>query len=236
MPRHAATLKRYLPVSFALLAMLTAGAAAADPIPVRGDVNISSAGGDFPDYHGPINELIYFLEGPGLPGARGESLETIPQLGNRGGLLLSREPTPQPLQAGQSVSLSTTATFKFGRAFESGWPDPPARVYDFTGEFQFTGGTGVLAEEPAELLSASAPVTFRGTLNALDIDTGALLFRRELRGQGTGRVIFAPANPSFFDYRYTLTPVPEPGTILLFGGGLSLVLATLRRRTSSSAT
>lgn len=53
--------------------------ALADPIRVSGQITIDSDGGDFPDFSGPINGLVYSMGGPGLPLARGETIETIPE-------------------------------------------------------------------------------------------------------------------------------------------------------------
>jgi hypothetical protein len=211
------------------LVVLGGAAAHAEPIRVTGQIFIDSAGGDFPDFNGPINELIYFLAGPGLPAASGEVLETIPALGTRGGLEITRSATPQPLVAGVSHSLTTRATFVLGRAFE---PDFLAggRAYDIAGDFQFTGGPAVLESVPFDELVGQAPFTFDGFLRAFDIDTGALLFSHSLHGRGIGEVTFSPANPAFFQYRYSLDPVPEPGTLMLLGGALSVLAARHRRR------
>lgn len=203
--------------------------ATAEPIRVAGQVFLSSAGGDFPDYHGPINEMIYSLAGAGLPLARGESLETIPVLGNRGGLTVTRSATPDPLVAGAVHSLSTRLTFTAGRAFEDGWPTQ-GRAYDIAGDFQFTGGAAVLKPIDFEGFAGRAPVTFAGTLSAFDIDTGALLFRHTLTGRGTGEVTFYPANSTFFQYNYALDPVPEPASLLLLGTGLGWVAMRVRGR------
>jgi hypothetical protein len=196
---------------------LTAVPVHADPIRVSGALNVNSAGGDFPSYEGPINELVFSLVAAGLPTLFGEALETIPILGNRGGLELSRSATPQPLIAGASHSLSMRATFTRGRAFEDSFT---GRRYDIAGDFLFTGGTAVLQGDPLGLMSGRAPVTFFGKLSGFDIDTGALLFQHSLSGTGTGRVLFYAPNPPFFDYQYSLAPVPEPTTLLLLGSGL----------------
>jgi hypothetical protein len=211
-------------------ALATGRVASAEPIRVTGQVSISSAGGDYPDYDGPINELLYRLVGAGLPLASGESLETIPVLGNRGGLELSRSSSPNPLVAGAAHSLSTQATLAFGRAFEADWP--VGHVYDIAGDFRFTGGTATLRPIDFDGFAGRAPVTFDGTLSGFDVDTGALLFRQSLYGSGTGEVTFYQANPTFFLYTYDLEPVPEPATLLLLGGGLGWVALRVRRHRS----
>lgn len=209
---------------------LTAVPAGADPIRVSGDLNINSAGGDFPSYEGPINELRFSLAAHGLPTVYGEALETIPAIGNRGTLEISRSATPQPLSVGASHSLSMRATFTLGRAFEESVSVGP--YYDIAGDFVFTGGTVTLEGDPLGLMRGRAPVTFSGTLSGFDIDTGALLFSRSLYGSGTGQVLFYGPNPPFFDYQYSLDPVPEPASMLLLGTGLAWI--TIRRRAARS--
>ena len=204
------------------------GIVQADTIRVSGNVYMDSAGGDFPDYTGPINELIYSLAGPGLPSARGEVLETIPELGTRGGLEITRSPAP-PLVPGASHSLSTRATFTFGQAIEDNFFSGAGRAYHIAGDFAFIGGSAALTPGEFDVWIGRAPISFIGTLSGFDIHTGALLFRHTLHGSGTGRVTFAPHNPAFFEYAYSLDPVPEPTTVLLFGSGLGWLAMRARR-------
>jgi hypothetical protein len=205
---------------------LAVGPAQADPIRVSGRLNIDSAGGDYPSYQGPINELVFSLAAGGLPTLHGEVLETIPAIGSRGGLEISRAATPQPLTVGAGHSLSMRATFTRGRAFEENFGD--GRAFDIAGDFLFTGGTAILEGDPLGLIGGRAPVKFSGTLSGFDIDTGALLFSRLLYGSGTGQVLFYGPNPPFFDYQYSLDPVPEPASMLLMATGLGWI--TIRCR------
>jgi hypothetical protein len=212
--------------------VLTAVPARADPIRVSGQLSINSAGGDFPEYRGPINELLFSLAADGIPTLHGEVLETIPALGNRGTLQISRSPTPQPLAAGVSHSLSMRASFTRGRAYEESLGD--TRFYDIAGDFLFTGGMAVLEGDPLGLIGGRAPVQFSGTLSGFDIDTGALLFSRSLHGSGMGQVLFYGPNPPFFDYQYSLDPVPEPGSIFLLATGLGWIAVGRRYRLTAS--
>ena len=207
---------------------LNAAPAHADPIRVSGSLYVDSAGGDFPSYHGPINELIFSLAADGLPTVDGEVLETIPAIGNRGTLEISRSATPQPLVVGAPHSLSMHATFTLGRAFEEVLGE--RRAYDIAGDFLFTGGTAILEGDPLGLIGGAAPVTFSGTLSGFDIDTGAVLFNRSLYGSGTGRVLFYEPSPPFFSYEYSLDPTPEPASMLLFCTGIGWIV--IRRRGS----
>ena len=120
--RHVA--RRILSSGAILIAYGACSPAAAEPIHVTGSVFIDSAGGDFPDIPQPIDELIYFLAGTGLPDARGEAFETSSLHGTHGGLVVSTPPVPMPLEAGRSFDLSTRATFTLGQAIEATWPDP----------------------------------------------------------------------------------------------------------------
>ena len=210
-----------------VLAYAVGSPATADPIHVRGSVFIDSAGGDFPDIPQPIDELIYFLAGSGLPAARGEVFATSATHGTHGGLVVSRPPVPVPLADGSSFDLSTRATFTLGQAIEATWPDS-GRVYDIAGDFRFTTGSTALAAGEFGLLQGAAPFSFSGLLRASEKGTGALLFQKELVGSGHATVNLFQQNPAFFDYRYEFEPVPEPTTLLLMATGIGIL--HLRRR------
>jgi len=62
-----------------------------------------------------------------------------------------------------------------------------------------------------------------------------VLFSRDLFGFGTAtaRYLGSPNQQyTFFDVRYDLAPVPEPGTLLLVGGSLFAGLLRTRRGNS----
>ena len=207
----------------AVLLLLGANApAAADPVRVTGTVFIDSAGGDFPDIPQPIDELIYFLSGSGLPEARGEVFETSAVHGTHGGLVVARPPVPEPLLAGSSYDLSTRATFTMGQAIESTFPDS-GRVYDIAGDFLFTAGEAVLRAGGDGLLLGTAPFVFAGTLLGFEKTTGAPLFEHQLRGAGRATVHLFQQNPEFFDYRYEIQATPEPATVLMIVSGIGVV-------------
>jgi hypothetical protein len=210
-----------------VVVVLGAIPAVADPIRVTGTVFIDSAGGDFPDIPLPVDELIYFLSGPGLPDARGEAFETSAIHGTRGGLVITRPPVPAPLMSGSSYNLSTRATFTRGQAIESTWPES-GRVYDIAGNFLFTADDAVLRAGNDGLLFGRAPFVLTGTLQGFEKTTGALLFEQQLRGRGTATVHLFQQNPLFFDYRYEVQAVPEPATGLMMLSAIGII--GLRRR------
>jgi hypothetical protein len=206
--------------------------AAADPIRVTGTVFIDSAGGDFPDVPAPIDELIYFLAGPGLPDARAEVLETSAAHGTHGGLVVTRPPVPSPLLAGKSFNLSTRATFTLGQAIEATWPES-GRVYDIAGDFLFTAGESVLRAGNDGLLFGAAPFVFAGRLQAFEKGTGLPLFDQQLRGAGRATVHLFQQNPQFFDYRYELQATPEPATVLMLLSGIGIMGRRQRARAAA---
>ncbi len=212
---------------------LMAETAGADSIPVSGVVELHSHGGDFPEYPGPVHQLIYGLGGPGLPRGYGVAFQHVPALGTHGNLEITRFDRPSPLVAGATHNLSTRATFTIGH-LDGDQPLPGGGPVDYNiaGDFLFTAGTALLSADSQYSLIGQAPVKMMATLRGFDIDTGALLFSHTLHAAGTGTVMFTRDNPEFFYYNYDLAPVPEPATLLLLGSGLGgLVVAARRRRT-----
>jgi hypothetical protein len=199
---------------------------------VTGTVFVDSAGGDFPDIPQPIDELIYFMAGIGLPEARGEVFATSALHGTHGGLVVARAAVPVPLVAGAPFDLSIHSTFSLGQAIESTWPES-GRVYDIAGDFFFDAGTARLQAGDFGLLIGTAPFAFHGRLQGSEKGSGALLFETQLRGSGRATVHLFQQNPSFFDYQYSFEPVPEPRPFLLIATGLSAFLLFCRRPSSA---
>jgi hypothetical protein len=229
MGRPSDRLSRLLGSLAFVLVIAASSPAAADAIRVTGTVFVDSAGGDFPEIPLPIDELIYFLAGPGLPDARGEVLATSAVHGTHGGLVVTRPPLPDPLIPGTSYNLSSRATFTKGQAIEATWPES-GRVYDIAGDFLFTAGDAVLRDGGNGLLLGAAPFTFSGTLQGFAKTTGELLFNDELHGAGSATVHLFPQHPAFFDYRYQLAPTPEPAAALMVTFGIGIVLRRRRSR------
>jgi hypothetical protein len=114
--------------------------------------------------------------------------------------------------------------------------------------FTLDGGSIVLPSSPAagEIVTVMAPFTLSGWLSLfatpLDRVSGEPFYRTQLSGSGTVSVDLQAKQLSptlmLFDvqkvsYNFgpSSAPVPEPGTLLLFGSGLgSVVLSRFRKR------
>ena len=70
---------------------------------------------------------------------------------------------------------------------------------------------------------------------SFDRATGVPLFQRELQGKGQATIRLFPENPSFFEFQYDVSPIPEPATLLLIGSGLGMLGLRARRRWRSSS-
>ena len=110
------------------------------------------------------------------------------------------------------------------------------------GVLLLNGGTIVV---PTVLndVTITVPFTFTGNLTACPVDCffGPQIFTVQLVGSGTATLdltffrLSSNGQP-IFQFRqatFQFEEVPEPASILLFGGGLALLTAKLRRRFSS---
>ncbi len=106
------------------------------------------------------------------------------------------------------------------------------------------GGSSFIVPSVTTDVSITVPFTFAGTLNVCSGSCliNPVLFTVSLVGSGTATVDLTFSGfdnlgrPIFFFHQATFQfeePVPEPASILLFGGGLALLTAKLKRRFSS---
>lgn len=104
------------------------------------------------------------------------------------------------------------------------------------------GGTIVLPSVMSDV-TITVPFTFSANLNACPVSCffGPTIFTVQLVGSGTGTLEFTFARLSsngqpiflFKQATFQFEEVPEPASILLFGGGLAVLAAKLRRRLSA---
>ena len=112
----------------------------------------------------------------------------------------------------------------------------------FGGLMLLNGGTIVVPSVMSDV-TITVPFTFTANLNACPVDCffGPILFTVQLVGSGTGTIELTFARLSsngapiflFKTATFQFEEVPEPASILLFGGGLAVLTAKLRRRLSS---
>jgi PEP-CTERM motif-containing protein len=107
------------------------------------------------------------------------------------------------------------------------------------------GGTSFIVPSVMTSVSITVPFTFAGTLNVCSGSCliNPVLFTVSLVGSGTATVdlnfsgLDNLGRPIFFFQKATFQfeEVPEPASMLLFGSGLALLTAKLKRRLSSAA-
>ena len=109
------------------------------------------------------------------------------------------------------------------------------------GVLLLNGGTIVVPSVMNDV-TITVPFTFTANLTACPVDCffGPTLFTVQLVGSGTGTLdltFFRLSNGQpIFQFKtatFQFEEVPEPASILLFGGGLAVLTAKLRRRLSS---
>jgi hypothetical protein len=212
-------------VHFSVALLLTFAAqvstARADPIQLTGGTAVL---GTFP--------FMYMsVEGIGLPNLtllwRTADLDALPFLCSGGGC-----------GEGDSVTLSTTvATSGPVHVSEAANEVVGSGGYAYTGSVAFqaplvtlppTGGdpdARALFAEPFTFFGVLTAWQVLGVLEPIELDTFTLI------GQGTVRVGLPADGRGGYDWgtmRYEFSPVPEPATLLLVGGGMAAL--GLRRR------
>ena len=225
-------------VGLALLLPLVPSSSAAEPITVRGIVEVRSEGGDLPDIPAPLLELLGYFSRldprpDGLDSLSVEAHATSPVHGTIGGLDIMRSAPPSPIAAGQGYDVSSRSTWTRGTLTETSLVGCcfESVFYPAAGDFRFDGGSAVLQPYApgSTMLIGSAPMTFAGTVQAFDRTSGAPLFTRQLIGLGTATVYLRPDDPSWFLHVYEVEPIPEPASlVLLTAGGAALLIARKR--------
>ena len=216
--------------------MRASPAVAAEPIRAAGFIGISSAGGDLPSIPDPLLELLFYFA-PLVPqpgnvwSVSGEAYATSPVHGTAGGLEVSRPQPPGPLVAGALFDVSSLATWTNG-SFTDTFLNPSCNCFEFasyrrTGTFVLSGGNATLMPN-GTALTGPAPFTFNGVIDAFNPSTGLPLFQRQFHGRGLATIFTSTSGEDFnYQYQLELSPVPDPGTLILVGSG---ALALFSRR------
>ena len=148
-----------------------------------------------------------------------------------------------PCIPGAAFDLSATMT---PRLFPPGTATIDGRTYDavfFSGTFNFDAGSVTVPEVPmgGSGVYPVAPFSFDGTLAGYaDASlTGTPLFSTALAGGGMASLGFFNYSGSMsadgFSYTFEDTaPVPEPGSLLLFGSGAAWIASRWRSRRRSA--
>lgn len=149
-----------------------------------------------------------------------------------------------PCTPGEAFDLSATMT---PRLFPPGTATINGRTYDavfFSGTFNFNAGSVSVPDVPTggPGVFPTAPFSFDGMLAGYaDISlTGTPLFSTALAGGGMASIGFFNYSGSLsadgFNYTFKDTaPVPEPGSLLLFGSGAAWIASRWRSRRRTTA-
>ncbi len=97
---------------------------------------------------------------------------------------------------------------------------PSGDQFSITLPVKFFGAAGVCVPDPATLSCSSVPGNFN------------------FNGKGTATINYVNQNGSWFfnSATFTLSPVPEPGTFVLLGSGITAMLGVVRRARRSFLT
>ena len=215
---------------FAVL-VLSVAALRADPVVVTSGLFSAHSGGPATNFHfiGEDFDLRASLDEPGQT------------------LTLGPLQTCHTCPPGASIDLSSRATGTLVGQWVN--PDFPNRFQGvehptvfFSGDLRFDAATvqAPPITRPSEVVDLTAPFLFSGHLTAFGTPdrTGPALFSVMLTGHGDIDLLIGASDtlplwlPEDLDYRFTsasVSPTPEPGTLMLVAGGF-LSANVIRRR------